>query len=79
MINEYQNLFVDKKNYNKYIKKKKMFINFKLKVKVKLIKIYLLKQRDRKIINKIFDKLHAQNKIHFIFQFTFFNYLIFVV
>ena len=36
-----------------------MFINFKFKVKVKSIKSYLLKQRNREIINKIFDKLHV--------------------
>ena len=36
-----------------------MFINFKFEIKVKSIKIYLLKQRDREIINRIFDKLHV--------------------
>ena len=56
-----------------------MFINFKFEIEVKLIKIYLLKQRDREIIDKTFDKLHVQSKMHFISQFTFFNYLIFVV
>ena len=44
-----------------------MFINFKFEIEVKSAKIYLLKQRDCEIINKTFDKLHVQNKMHFIF------------
>ena len=36
-----------------------MFINFQFKAKVKSIKIYLLKQQNREIINKTFDKLHV--------------------
>ena len=56
-----------------------MFINLKFEIEIKSTKIYLLKQRNRKIINKTFDKLHAQSKIHFTFQFMFFSYSIFVV
>ena len=42
-----------------------MLINFKLKAETKSTKIYLLRQRNRKIINKTFDKLYAQNKMYF--------------
>ena len=43
-----------------------MLINLKSKTKFKSIKIYSLKQRNQKIIDKIFDKLYVQNKMYYI-------------
>ena len=40
-----------------------MFINLKIDVIIKSIKIYLLNYKNKKIINQIFDKLHKQNKM----------------
>ena len=56
-----------------------MFINLKAKIIFKSIKIYSLKQKNRKIIDIIFNKLHSQNKMHYIIQSTSFNYFVFVM
>ena len=56
-----------------------MFINFKIDVKIKLIKIYSLNHKNKKIVNNIFDKLHEQNKIKYITQSISFNFSIFVI
>ena len=79
LIVEYQNLFIDKNIINDILEQKWMLINFKFNVVIKSIKIYSLNQRNREIVDITFDKLHAQKKMHFINQFTSFNYSIFVV
>ena len=56
-----------------------MFINFKIDVEVKSIKIYSLNYKNKKIVDNIFDKLHEQNKIKYITQSTSFNFSIFVI
>ena len=56
-----------------------MLINLKSNTKVETTKIYLLKSIDRKFVNKIFDKLHKQERIKFNNQFTLHNYSIFVI
>ena len=77
LIDEYQNLF---RNNNITIDiSKKMSINLKSNVVFKSIKIYLFEQKNRKVIDIIFDKLYVQNKMHFTFQFTSYNYSMFVV
>ena len=56
-----------------------MSINFKSNAKIKIVKIYSLKFNDRKFVDEIFDKLHEQNRMKFINQFTFHDYSIFVI
>ena len=56
-----------------------MFINLQSNAKVTSIKVYLLKQADKNLINQQFDELQRQNKLKFITQFIFFNYSIFVI
>ena len=56
-----------------------MFINTLPDVKMKTIKVYLLKPVDPKIVDDIFDKLHAQKRMEFTTQSTFHGYPFFVV
>ena len=78
LINEYQNFFVDKKTTID-ISKKKMFINLKTNAITKSTKIYSFEYKNKKIINKTFNKLHKQKKMRYITQLILFNYLMFVV
>ena len=56
-----------------------MFINFKTNAIAKSTKIYSFDHKNKKIINKTFNKLHKQEKMRYITQSTLFNYLMFVV
>ena len=56
-----------------------MFIEIKFDAKIETIKIYSLKFVDQKIMNEIFDKLHAQKRMKYINQFTSYEYSMFVV
>ena len=56
-----------------------MPINILFDVKIKTVKIYSLKSVDRQIVNKFFDKLHAQKRMEFITQLTFHGYPVFVI
>ena len=56
-----------------------MSIEFRSKVKIETIKIYLLKLVNRHFVDEIFNKLHAQNRIKYITQSISHNYSIFVV
>ena len=56
-----------------------MFINLKSDVTIKSFKIYSFDQKDKEIVNITFDKLHAQDKMHYIIQFIQFSYSVFVV
>ena len=49
------------------------------KVKIKTVKVYLLGFSDRKIVDKTFDKSHAQKQMEFITQPTFHGYTVFIV
>ena len=42
-------------------------------------KVYLLRLRDRQLVNEIFDELHKTNKLSWIMKFTSFNYSLFCV
>ena len=54
-------------------------IEIKSDVKIEVVKIYSLKLANRKIVNEVFDKLHAQKRIKYISQSTSYEYSIFVV
>ena len=56
-----------------------MLINLKSGAMIKSFKIYSFDQKDKKIVNITFDKLHAQDKMHYITQFIQFSYFLFVV
>ena len=48
-------------------------------IEQKAFKVYSLSTKDKDMIDKIFDKLHAQDKLSWTSQFTFFDYSVFVV
>ncbi len=48
-------------------------------IEQKAFKVYSLSTKDKNMIDKIFDKLHAQDKLSWTSQSTFFEYSIFVV
>ena len=79
IVDEYQNLFIDQKTTIDISKNQWMFINLKSDVTIKSFKIYSLDQKDKKIVDITFDKLHTQDKMHYIIQFIQFNYFVFVV
>ena len=56
-----------------------MSINLKFDVNVKLVKMYLIDFKNRKIINKIFDKMHVDDKMTWFIQLIIFNFFIFVI
>ena len=66
IIDEYQNMFIDQKITINISENQWMFINLKSNVMIKPFKIYSLDQKDRKIVNITFNKLHAQDKMHYI-------------
>ena len=72
-------MFIDQEITIDISENQKMLINLKSDVTIKLFKIYLFDQKDKKIVNITFDKLHAQNKMHYITQFIQFNYFMFIV
>ena len=47
--------------------------------KIETTKMYFFDFADRKLVDEVFDKLHAQNKIKYIFQFIVHDYLIFAI
>ena len=47
--------------------------------KIKAAKIYSLKSQDRQLVDEIFDKLHAQNRMKYTSQPTSHDYFVFVV
>ena len=56
-----------------------MFIILQLNIKLLSSKVYLINQKNRKFIDKKFDKFQTQNKLKYINQFILYNYSIFVV
>ena len=58
----------------------RIFLKFDWKTHINdKIKMYFLKTRDRKLIDNIFDELHVIEKLSWIIESTFFNYLLFCV
>ena len=56
-----------------------MSIEIKSNVKIKATKMYSLRFADRKLMNEVFDKLHAQKRMKYINQFTSHEYSIFAI
>ena len=56
-----------------------MLITLKSNAKMKIFRVYFLNFADRQMIDDTFDKLHKQNEIKYITQFTSFEYLVFVI
>ena len=57
-------------------------ISFKFDWKIKVFektKVYFLDQKNRNLINDIFNQLHRDDKLFWITEFTFFNYFLFCV
>ena len=79
LVNSYQNIFQNNDIIVDIFEKKWMSINLKSKTMFKANKIYSLKIKNRVVIDVTFDKLHEQNKLHWIVQSIEFNYSIFVI
>jgi hypothetical protein len=47
-----------------------MSITLKLDVKIEIVKVYSMRSKKRELINETFDKLHNQEKMHWIKEFT---------
>ena len=62
----YSNLWNDNEFILRIYFKKWMFIEIKSNVKIKATKMYSLKFANRKLMNEIFDKLHAQKRMKYI-------------
>ena len=56
-----------------------MLVNFKPNAKFKFVRVYFLSQKNRNDIDKIFDKMHEQDKLNYVIQLIPFNYFVFVV
>ena len=56
-----------------------MSINLKSNAALKFSKIYLLKFKNKAVIDETLNKFHNQRKMRFITQSTIFNYFVFVV
>ena len=56
-----------------------MSIILKFDAKLKLVKMYLIKSKKRFVINTIFDKMHANDKMTWASQSTSFSFSVFVV
>ena len=58
----------------------KIFLKFDWKIKVsKKAKVYSLDQKNRNLMNDIFDQLHRDDKLFWIIEFTSFSYFLFCV
>ena len=79
LIDNFQNIFQNFDFIVNISKKKWMSINLKSSAISKANKIYSLKTKNRNFIDATFDKLHEQNKLHWITQFIEFNYSVFVI
>ena len=79
LVNNYQNIFQDNDIIVNIFEKKWMSINFKSEIMFKVNKIYSLKIKNRIVIDVTFDKLHEQNKLHWIVQSIEFSYSVFVI
>ena len=79
LMNNYQNIFRDFDFIVNIFENEWMFINFKFETVFKFNKMYFLKVKNRNFIDVIFDKLHQQNKLHWIVQSISFSYSAFVV
>ena len=56
-----------------------MSIELKLDAKIETTKIYLFDFANRKLVDKTFDKLHAQNRMKYISQLISHDYSVFAI
>ena len=56
-----------------------MSIELKFDVKIETSKMYSFDFANKKFVNEIFDKLHAQKRMKYITQFTSYDYSIFAI
>ena len=56
-----------------------MLDNWRKLYKLNQIRVYLFDQKNKSVINKKFDKLHAQNRIKWNVTTTFFSFLYFII
>ncbi len=56
-----------------------MSITLKFDVKIETAKMYSMSSKERELINETFDKLHNQEKMHWIKKFTAHEALVFVI
>ena len=79
LVNSYQNIFRDFDSIVNIFENEWMFVNLKSEIVFKLNKMYSLEVKNRNFIDATFDKLHQQDKLHWIVQSILFNYSTFVV
>ena len=80
MIEVYFNLWSDDKRATMNISKSDwMSINILSDAKIPFAKIYSVESKDKKLINEMFDKLHAQERMKYSKQSTSYDYFVFVV
>ena len=79
VIDNYSDLWNDNDFIVKISANEWMSIEIISEFKIETTKMYFLDFVDRKLIDEVFDKLHAQNKIKYIFQFIVHDYLIFAI
>ena len=79
LVNNYQNIFRDFDFIVNIFENEWMFVNFKFEVVFKFNKMYFIEVKNRNFIDVTFDKLHQQDKLHWIVQSISFSYSVFVV
>ena len=56
-----------------------MLIELKSDVKIEITKMYSFDFANKKFVNKVFNKLHAQNRMKYINQFISHDYFVFAI
>ena len=79
VANAYFDIWRDNEDIVNISNKNWMSISTIIKTKSNAFKIYFLKSENRTIIDKEFDRLHVENKMNWITEFTSYNYSCFVI
>ena len=79
VIDNYSNLWNDNEFIVKISVNEWMSIEIIFESKIETTKVYSLDFVDRKLVDEVFDKLHAQNKMKYIFQLIAHDYSIFAI
>ena len=80
IANAYSKIWRDiEKNIVNISKNQWMFISILLYAKSNVNKINFFNSKNKKIINKEFDRFHKKNKLSWIDQFIFYDYSMFVI
>ena len=56
-----------------------MQIKIKSNAKIAAVKVYSLESKEKEIIDKEFDKFHAQDRMQYSAKFIFHEYFVFVI